>query len=86
MVDLPDFKQLKKLADACRKAGIKTFKGHGLEFTLTEDLPPPSDYKRKKAETKPVVNHAGPDRPETDQLTEDELLYWSVGGIEMDAG
>ena len=36
---LPDIKALKKLASACRSAGIKHFKGVDFEFTLSEEPP-----------------------------------------------
>jgi len=70
-----DAKALKKLADACRKAGITHFKNEHMEFTLSPE-PPASNYKKRKAskETEPVVDSAF----KSDTLTEEALLLWSV--------
>ena len=68
-----DLKQLKKLASACRKAGIKHFKSADYEFTLTDDMP---SYKPTKgSEASSMTN--GP--VETDMLTDADLLFWSSG-------
>lgn len=75
MSDQPDLKLLKKLADACRKAGIQTFKGHGIEFTLSH-VAPESNYRRAK---KSPVSEATQGPIETDGLTQEELLFWSTG-------
>jgi hypothetical protein len=70
-------KELKKLAKACREAGIKTFKQGDIEFTLSDDLSPPeSPYMRKKAAQETKMSD--PDI-ETDGPTEEELLFWSSG-------
>lgn len=71
-MSLPSVKDLKQLAKACRKAGIKHFKSGEFEFTLTDDLPAPI-YKSKK-----IVpdDHAS---LITDSPSEDDLLFWSVG-------
>lgn len=71
-------KELKKLADACRKAGIKHYKQGDLEFTLTDDAPV-SNYKKKQ--DKPFVDTSS-HQIETDSLSEEELLFWSVGDID----
>jgi hypothetical protein len=78
MEDQFDAKALKKLADACRKSGIKQFKGYGVEFTLSDDLPQP---KRRQKQSKgfnvltgvddsSILNEGGP--------SEEELLMWSA--------
>lgn len=72
-------KELKKLAAACRKAGIKTYKCGDVEFTLTEDEPQ-SAYKLKKTDSKPADNFAPDTNFESDSLTEEQLLFWSSGG------
>lgn len=80
-MNLPDPKALKKLAAACRKAGIKTYKCGELEFTLTDDEPV-SNYKaakQKQAVTKPSLTE---EAFSSDGLTEDQLLMWSVGESE----
>lgn len=79
-METPNVKLLKKLADACRKAGIKSFKGYGFEFTLDELVP--SAKKQAKVVEEPAKPAAdnGPEIPfETDSLTNEELLFWSVG-------
>lgn len=74
-MDLPSAKELKKLADACRKAGIRQFKGGGIEFTLTDDIPV-SPYKQAKRAQEPQGEI------ETDELSPEALLMWSAqGGI-----
>lgn len=78
-MSLPDYKALKKLADACRKVGIKHFKNSEYEFTLTDEVPPPSKYKKKQGALDTTNAEI-----ETDSLSEEELLYWSVGNIEED--
>ena len=66
-------KELIKLAAACRKAGIKHYKSADMEFTLTDDAPV-SNYKKKAAQyANPVA-----DDFESDELTDDQLLNWSV--------
>ncbi len=74
-MELPDAKALKELADACRKAGITSFKGGGFEFTLG-DKPEPTKRKRKST----VYNSQTVNDQEfqTDSLTEEQLLMWSA--------
>ena len=85
-MDLPDLKQLKKLADACRKAGIKTCSVNGITITLDEShVPEPSAYlKRKaKAEGKPITPPKqfiqGTSIP-VDTMSSEDLLFLSCGG------
>ena len=75
-MQLPDAKELKRLADACRKAGIVKFKGGGIEFELSSEAPE-SSYKKAKA-TKAFHQDSGD--VETDEPSPEELLLWSVGG------
>lgn len=78
---LPSAKDLKKLADSCRKAGIKHFKSGDLEFTLSDEAPV-SNYKKanKMATPKPASADDGIDPNFTsDDLTQEQLLMWSVG-------
>jgi hypothetical protein len=66
-------KELIKLAAACRKAGIKSYKDADCEFTLTEDAP-----QRKSRAKSVAAPYAGPDKEfQTDSLTTDQLLMWS---------
>lgn len=69
-------KDLKKLAAACRAAGIKSFEGYGIKFTLSDDAPV-SNYKRTKGVTPPDTGKAF----ESDTLSEEALLMWSAGAI-----
>lgn len=72
-MDLPDTKLLKNLANACRKAGIKSFKGFGFEFTLAEVIP---KAPRVKANTTEVDTN----QPiETNGFSPEDMLYWSSG-------
>lgn len=79
-MDLPNPKELKKLADMCRKAGIKHFKSDKFEFTLTDEVPL-SQYKLNKAKTvqTPAGSAYDPATFQSDALAEDELLFWSTG-------
>lgn len=79
-----DLKQLKKLVLACRKAGIKQFKCADYEFTLT-DLEPSTIRKsqivQKKSNTLMDQALSQEDDFDTDSLTEDQLLMWSVSEL-----
>lgn len=72
-----DYKELKKLADACRKAGIKHFKNADLEFTLTDNVPT-SNYKKREANKPRGVTVMQSDIIQENALTEEQLLNWSV--------
>lgn len=70
---VPTAKELKKLAKACREAGIHYFKSADFEFTLT-GVAPEKPTRNKFAQTD-VQGEI-----ESDSLTEEELLYWSTNG------
>ncbi len=79
-MDLPDPKQLKKLADYCRKAGIKTYECAECKITLADQYTPaPSAYLRKKAggEKGPKTSIQG--HVASDTLSSEELLFYSAG-------
>lgn len=78
-MSLPDYKALKKLADTCRKVGIKSFKNEDFEVTFSEDAPISSYKKRKasKSSTIPAVD-ANDVIENYDTLTEEQMLYWSL--------
>ncbi len=81
-MSLPTPKELKRLAAACRAAGITSFKGEGIEFTLSSEAP----VKAKKAkDIAAKVNHDDGKEPDTSEagLSEEELLMWSSapGGL-----
>lgn len=80
-MSLPTTKELKKLADTCRKAGIKSFKNADFEFTLS-DQGPISNYKKR---TKAISEPKSQDNSiVTDSLTEEQLLMWSVAEIDQE--
>lgn len=81
-MDFPDLKQLKKISDACRKAGIKVFECSDFKITLTDLPPPPSAYKRSKAQKsgKPTDKDFIQGDIASDTPSPEELLYWSAGG------
>lgn len=65
-------KELKKLVKVCRDMGVKSYKGDGFEFTLTDDLPVKSGKKL-------INNSPTPEYDiESDTLTPEELLFWSA--------
>lgn len=70
---VPTAKELKKLAKACREAGIHYFKSADFEFTLT-GVAPEKPTRNKFAQTD-IQGEI-----ESDSLTEEELLYWSTNG------
>jgi hypothetical protein len=74
-VDLPNAKELAKLAAACRKAGIQTFKGGGIEFTLSDSAPAPKS-------TKKAAQEESTKEPTNEDLPYEQLLHWSVMGID----
>lgn len=76
-------KDLKKLADACRKAGIKTYKDAEVEFTLSDEQYI-SNYKKSKAKSQPQPQSHASELFESDSLTEGQLLMWSVQGTPGD--
>lgn len=80
-MSLPTPAQIKKLAAACRKAGIAHFKCGDIEFTLG-DLPQPKAHNTpQKAQAKASVFN---DKIETqdswEDLTEEQKILYSVGG------
>lgn len=75
---LPTAKEIQKLAKACRKAGIRTFKAEGIEFTLTEEAPR-STRASQKATKQPTL--AQDETFQSDTLTEEQMMFWSVQGL-----
>lgn len=68
--------ELKKLARVCREAGIKHFKNADFEFTLTDEEP----VIRESRSAKAPLSQAELDKPiESDDLSEDQMLFWSTG-------
>jgi hypothetical protein len=79
-MDSFDPKELKKLAEACRKAGISSFKGYGVEFTLSEAIPPKKARKRSQKASTSLYDGL-PDDIKSELPTEEELLFYSAGGV-----
>lgn len=73
-MSLPTSKELKQLAKACRAAGITSFEGGGVKFTLS-DLPVKLT-SNKKIEPKQDL---GENIVESDELSQEALLFWSTG-------
>lgn len=78
-----DLKGLKKLADICRGAGIKMFKGYGVEFELSDTAP--MKAKRSKGLTHQAAPAQGSDQalvdPEGwDSLSIEDKLFYSASG------
>jgi glutamine synthetase len=69
-----NYKELKKIADACRKLGIKHYKSAEFEFTLS-DSAPQSNYKKQK--TKSYTDDDSEIRVE-DTISDEDLLFWST--------
>lgn len=66
-------KELKKLIKTCRELGVKSYKGEGFEFTLTDSEP----VKQTKSKSLPSAQESS-EQFESDTLTEDHLLFWST--------
>lgn len=81
-MSLPDAKALKKLAKACRDAGIKQFKNAEFEFTLSDDAPI-SNYKKKQVNTTGMAPETSPidSNFKGEALTEEQLLFWSSADL-----
>lgn len=78
-----DPKELKKLAKACREAGIKSYKADGIEFTLSDQAPPVSPYKKRQAAKAPIqgAQSAPGEQIESDgwdNLSEEQKLFYSA--------
>lgn len=82
-MNFPSVKELKKLAAACRKAGISNFKYHqdgSYEFSLDPTAAVEEPKPRKSQAKQQFVPLNEPKEAFTaDSLTEDELLFWSAG-------
>lgn len=75
---LPSNKELKRLANACRRAGIKSLRCEGFEFTLSDYLPEKRTKSAQKAPTGGELKSVIDQDFETEELTQDQLLMWST--------
>jgi hypothetical protein len=73
-------KELKKLAAACRSAGISYYKCADFEFILSDSVSPIKVPGKKSV--LPTGPLSEPEKLDDDQpLTEEQLLFWSSGGL-----
>lgn len=81
-----DPKQILKIASAMRKAGIKTYRQGDVEITIEYDgfAPKKRAPRSAKGSANSVVD-AGADI-DSETLPYEDLLHWSVGGNEEQAG
>lgn len=85
-MDFPNVKDLKKLAAACRKAGISNLKvaqDGSFEFSLDANIVP---EKAKRSPKAPIQSFSQDSMIETDSLTEEQLLMWSVNDPSLSQG
>jgi len=75
---LPTAREIQKLAKACRKAGIRTFKAEGIEFTLTDEQPT-TKRASQKASKQPIM--AQDEEFKSDTITDEQMLFWSAQGL-----
>ena len=82
-MELPDPKQLKKLAEMCRKAGVKVYECADCKITLADTYAPPvSSYQKRKAKAtgQPLSKQSIQGSIATDTPSAEELLFLSCGG------
>jgi hypothetical protein len=79
-----DLALLKKLAAVCRKSGIKSFSGGGIEFTLGEAPQPVKRSNQPKAKKKTVLQTPDGDI-ETDTPSDMDLLFWSAPDVQEES-
>lgn len=77
-MDKPDLKLLKSLADTCRKSGITSFEGYGFKFTVDSEM-----AVTRKPRTPAPQSDLGDEVVEWDAMSEEEKLYYSVGGMPL---
>jgi hypothetical protein len=74
-------KELKKLAKACREAGIRTFKNSEVEFTLSDDMVLRNVTKRLKKTELTQNSNVMDDAFKSDTLTDEQMLFYSVAEL-----
>lgn len=78
-MDLPDLKKLDKLIALCRKRGVKVVKVDNLELILSDEAPSKASRKARKEATKQDLGATDVD---TDEPTDETLMFWSSQGGE----
>lgn len=81
MASLPTPGEIKKLAAACRKAGISHFKCGDVEFTLA-----PKEQAAAPASAKQSIQEDTIESDGWDSLTEEQKMLFSVGGLPINIG
>lgn len=71
----PDLKTLKKLAAACRKAGITHFKSPDFEFSLAPEVPQAKVVGSRQV---PQDNDPSVLTAEDEVLSPEAMMFWSV--------
>ena len=74
---IKDQKDLAKLIALCRKTGVQSIRVDNIEFHLGE-RPQILSSSPRAALPKASPTSSGPDIIESDEMTEDQLLMWSV--------
>ena len=72
-MNLPDLKKLKAIIALCRKSGVEAIEIDGIKITLRETVP----LETPKRSTSKAVDNT-PDAIEDEELTQEQLLHWSV--------
>ena len=67
-------REFKKLVKTCRELGVKSYKGADFEFTLNDFIP------TKRAGKKNELAEVQTEEIESDILTPEQLMWWSVQG------
>ena len=85
-MDSLNLKLLKKLAKTCREAGISSYEGHGFKFTLA-DMPSQEESAAKASNKAVSVSEDSRDNNiDSDSLTDEQLLNWSIFDPSVPAG
>jgi hypothetical protein len=83
---IENLKELSKLISLCRKSGVISLKYQGVELQLgplphkpSRSEPITMDPGKIPKPVFPVSENLIPDNPQTDELTHDQLLFYSAG-------
>lgn len=73
---LPDLKQLDKMIQLCKKRGVQSVEINGLKLVFAEE--PSKPTRSRKAKSTQGSGEVDDGKIESDSLTEQQLLMWSV--------
>jgi hypothetical protein len=80
-VKIETLKDLEKLIKLCRKTGVSAITVDGIELSLSAQEKPTRTKSNKVVPGTLLEDTFDPGQIETpDQLTEEQLMMWSVGG------